>query len=140
MDTDKEYIKVTKLIISPDAVAPLKAPLAIEMQYEVLTPIANASWEMVYVADYTQKRVEIPLHATAVMGTLAPGPQGYSHKLDTIPTEGVKEKYLLQVGLLKLTLKANNGADCIASVNMVVQVSKDGSGALVRNIMSPLDE
>lgn len=135
---EQEIIKLTKFSINPDGVCPLGAPLSLEMGYTLLSPVANAQWELVYVADYTQKRVEIPLHTNTV-GSLAAGPHTYSHTLETIPTTGVKEKYLMQVGLLKLTLKADGGKENVASVNMVVQVSKDGSGALIRNIISPME-
>ena len=135
----EEVIKLTKFTISPDSVAPLKAPLTLEMEYTLSAPIADGVWDLAYVADYTQKRYEIPLHQTPV-GKLAPGAHAYAHTLAAIPTEGVKEKYLLQVGLLRLSLRDAASAENVASINMVVQVSKDATGALVRNIMSPLDE
>lgn len=136
---EREVIRINQLVIEPNGTCPLSAPLALRMTYQLLEPVASATWELVYEADFTNKRHCIHLHTTTPVD-LVPGVYEYAHSVDAVKTEGVKEKYLLQVGLLKLTLKGANRTDLVASVNMVTQVSKDpASGILLRNVMTPLE-
>jgi hypothetical protein len=136
---EREVLRIRELHIDPNAICPLNSSLSIAMVYELLEPVPAATWELVYEADFTNKRQGIHIHTT-VAGDLVPGVHSFAHAVDAVKTEGVKEKYLLQVGVLKLTLKGGNRTDNVASVNMVTQVSKDpASGVLLRNIMNPLE-
>lgn len=132
-------LKVLELRIEPTAVCPLNAPLSIALVYQLMEPVPAAVWEIVYEADFTNKRQAIHIHSAAPVD-LPVGTFSFAHSVDTVKTDGIKEKYLLQVGVLKLTLKGNHGAENVASVNMVTQVSKDpATGVLLRNIMNPLE-
>lgn len=136
---EREVLRLIDLQLQPDGHCALNAPLSIAMTYQLLEAVPAATWELVYEADFTNKKQSVPIYATAAVD-LAPGTHTFAHAVDSVKTDGIKEKYLLQVGLLKLTLKGANGADNIASVNMVTQVSKDpASGTLLRNIMTPLE-
>jgi hypothetical protein len=136
---EREVLRIVDLQLQPDGSCPLNAPLSISMTYQLLERVPAASWELVYEADFTNKKQTVPLYATGAVD-LEPGTHTFVHALDAVKTEGIKEKYLLQVGLLKLTLKGGNGTDNVASVNMVTQVSKDPStGTLLRNIITPLE-
>ena len=136
---EREVLRIAELLIEPSATCPLNAPLHIRMVYDLLEPVPQASWEMVYEADFTNKRQSIHIHQTHA-GDLAPGRHMFEHAVDTIKTDAVKEKYLLQVGVLKLLLRSAVDPSVSASVNMVTQVSKDSaSGQLLRSILSPLE-
>ena len=135
-----DVLTVKSLTLKPDVIgAPLEAPLSITIEYAVNVAVKDPKWVLQFEADYTQKRVAVLLHSEACPNLAVGGNHTLTINLDTIPVAGIKEKYLLQVGLLKLTLLANGGAENVTSINMVTQVSKDGNGALVRNIMNPLE-
>lgn len=136
---EREVLKIIDLRIEPEGACPLNAPLSITMTYQLMEPVPAAVWELVYEADFTNKRQVIPVYSASATD-MQPGTFTFAHAVEAVKTDGVKEKYLLQVGLLKLTLKGGNGSDNVASVNMVTQVSKDPvTGVLVRNIMTPLE-
>ncbi|KAF8284321.1 hypothetical protein TcBrA4_0058330 [Trypanosoma cruzi] len=56
--------------------------------------------------------------------------------LETMELSKVEEKYVLQVGMLRLILLS--GKTELADVNHVVQVKKNDDGELMRLIMNPL--
>ena len=122
-----DVLTVTSLKLNPDVIgAPLESPLSITLQYVVNVAVKDPKWLLVFEADYTQKRASVLLHSEDCPNLPASAsPHTLTINLNTIPIAGIKEKYLLQVGLLKLTLVANNGADNLTSINMVTQVSKD---------------
>jgi hypothetical protein len=133
---EEEIVKIKRLEIDGET-APLHAPLGINMDYELTKPVVGACWELIYEADMANKRQAVALHTSAPVD-LAPGTHTFQHAAPEVKTEGIKEKYLLQVGLLKLTLHGTDNPN-IVSVNMVTQVSKTGDG-LIRSIMNPADE
>ncbi len=143
-NTEVELIKVSKLLIEPGSGCPLSAPLALTVKYTLTgnQPIKAAFWTLNYEADIAMKRHVIPLFTTSPPQDLQPGDHIFERKIDQIPTDGVKEKYLLQVGMLKLELRSasTNSNNSLVSINMVTQVSKDDKGVLIRNVMSPLEE
>jgi hypothetical protein len=134
--SEEEIVKIKRLAIDGDT-APLNAPLGINMEYELTKPVAGACWELIYEADMANKRQAVALHTSAPVD-LAPGVHTFQHVAPAVATEGIKEKYLLQVGLLKLTLHGRENPN-IVSVNMVTQVTKTADG-LIRSIMNPTDE
>ncbi len=134
---EEDILKVKALVIEPND-CPLSAPLHVSLKYTLLKPVPAGSWDLVYEADYTNKRQCIALHRSDPVDLVA-GDHEFSHTVPTIKTEGVKEKYLLQVGVLKLTLHGQAGAENVAVINMVTQVTKKEDG-LHRSIMNPMDE
>ena len=139
----EDLIDLKAIQIEPNQ-CPLSAPLALTLKFTVRssTPIKAAFWTLSYEADVSMKRHVIPLLTTAPAADLQPGEHVFQQKIDKIPTEGVKEKYLLQVGMLKLALRsaAASETEPLVSINMVTQVSKDEKGELIRNVISPLEE
>ncbi len=134
---DDDIIQVLRVDITPNQCA-LQAPLSITVHYELKRPVPAAAWDLVFEADYTNKRHAIQLGGT-VVGDLPPGPGVIRQDLAEIRTDGVKEKYLLQVGLIRLSLRSGDSAPLV-SVNMVTQVAKDAAtGALIRDIINPLE-
>eukprot|EP00758_Cryptobia_borreli_P013953 Tbor_TRINITY_DN5882_c0_g1::TRINITY_DN5882_c0_g1_i1::g.7266::m.7266 len=152
---EEEIIKIESINIRPQGVCPLHSPLTIEMKYSVNmhSDISNTTtkkgwWELVFQADYTQRQVCVPLYKGDAVVPLTTHSEDCPYietliiSLDDIPTGKIKEKHLLQVGLLKLTLRVDRidgGIDNLASINMVTQVSKDADCVLVRNILSPIE-
>lgn len=134
--SEEEILKVEQMLIEPN-ICPLNAPLSISMQFSINRPIYQMQWELVYEADFTNKRKTVNLQVTPC-GDVAAGSHVFQVQLPGINTDGIKEKYLLQMGVLKLTLHGANEPN-ICSVNMVTQVSKDDNGTLIRNIISPLE-
>lgn len=132
---EEEILVVEALNIAGD-VAPLNAPLTLDVKYKLAAAVPGAHWELVYEADMANKRQAVALHTTAP-ADLAAGVHAFTHTVPEIKTEGIKEKYLLQVGLLKLTLHSASTRN-IVSVNMMTQVSK-GPDGLMRSIISPLE-
>lgn len=136
---EEDILSVQHCVVEPNMCA-LNAPLSVAIQFTLVKPVANAYWELVYEADTANKRVAVVLARTEPVAEMPAGvPMSFQHTVPEIKTEGVKEKYLLQVGVLRLALRS--GADAnVAAINMISQVSKDPStGALIRNIISPLE-
>lgn len=140
-----DLIDLKAIQIEPNQ-CPLSAPLALSVKFVLKssTPIKSAFWTLTYEADVSMKRHVIPLFTSSpVIAELQPGEHVFQQHIDKIPTEGVKEKYLLQVGMLKLALRSaasSASGDELVSINMVTQVSKSDEGVLIRNIISPLEE
>lgn len=131
-----ELLTVEACQIEPN-MCPLEAPISIAVQYALAQPVVGAVWELVYEADYTNKRKAIALHTTPA-ADLEAGKHTFHHAVPEIKTEGIKEKYLLQVGLLRLTLHSATEKN-VVSINMVSQISKGADGKLTRCIISPLE-
>ncbi len=130
---------MSTLTIDPAAICPLGAPLSLALRGDLLLPVPQAVWEIMYEADFTNKRQIIHVFKSPPLD-LVPGPFEFSHSIDTIRTEGIKERHLLQVGVLKVVLRSEADPTVTASVNMVTQVTKDAStGQLLRNVLSPLE-
>lgn len=134
---EADVLKLDKLLIEPND-CPLSAPLNITMQYTLLQPAPSATWHIVYEADTTNKQKLIELYSSSAPTDLPAGTHTFTHTLPEIKTDGVKEKYLLQVGVMKLTLRSKD--EGVAVVNMVTQVSKGADGQLIRSIMNPAEE
>jgi hypothetical protein len=134
---EREIITVESIAVEPSEGCSLSAPLLVRLRYRLNEPVAAARWRIVYEADFINRRVIIPLYS-APESDLSPGVHTLEHRVAEVPIAGVKEKYLLQVGLLKLEFNGAEGN--LASVNLVTQVSRDPStGTILRNIMSPLE-
>ena len=164
---EEEVVKIISLSIEPNQ-CPLAAPISIHLRYTLLRPLKKATWDVLYEADYTNKRIALNLsamsgHRTGLDSGTGPnlsdvhcsssssvksgtrqgeedleiGDHDFSFVRDHLPVEGVKEKYLLQVGVLKLILRAEEGN--VTSVNMVSQVIKGKDGTLMRNVISPVE-
>ncbi len=135
---EREVLRLSQVMIEPSAICPLSAPLSLALVGELLVPCPQAVWEIVYEADFTNKRHGIHVYKSQP-ADLAPGPFAFAHTIETIKTEGIKERHLLQVGVVKIVLTCADPA-VTASVNMVTQVTKDAAtGQLLRNILSPLE-
>ena len=134
--TEEEVVVIARLRIDGDS-APLNAPLGVHMEFSLKRPVIGAVWELVYEADMANKRQCIALHQSAP-ADLAPGSHSFQHVVPEVKTGDIKEKYLLQVGLLKLALHGAEEPN-IVTVNMVTQVSKV-NGQLMRSIVNPTDE
>src|SRR3989338_199981 len=121
--SDDDLVQLKDIQIEPNQ-CPLSAPLALTRKSTLAKPVKAAYWTLTYEADISMKRHLIPLVSTAEKLTdIDAGTHVFQQSIDKIPTEGVKEKYLLQVGLLKLELRS--GSDVLVSINMVTQVAKD---------------
>ncbi len=134
-----ELLRIKAVQIEPNA-CPLSAPLALTIPFVLAAPVPGAFFSLHYEADISAKRHKIPLLTTAPPRDLAAGEHVFSESIAAIPTDGVKEKYLLQVGMLKLELFSAASTEPLVSINMVTQVAKNDAGALIRNIISPLEE
>ena len=131
-------VKVMSLDALPNQ-CPLSDPLTLTMQYYLAQPVDGAVWELVFEADYTNKRKAVTLYA-APAENLQPGQLVFQHAMPCINVDGIKEKYLLQMGVLKLTLHSAFERDLV-SVNTLVQVFKDpATGQLIRNLIPPDEE
>lgn len=137
-----DLVKLLNLTVEPNC-CPLSAPLALSLRFQLSADVRGAFWVLCYEADIASKRHRIPLLTTQPRD-LAAGTHVLQEAAPAIPTEGVKEKHLLQVGMLKLALhSASAGGDAgepLVSINMVTQVCKDEGGVLRRNVISPLEE
>lgn len=134
---EDDLMAVTAVAVEPNQ-CPLQAPLLITVHYALKRPLAAVAWQLVYEADYTNKRHAIQLFRGPSVDMPA-GPGVFTHHVPIVQTEGVKEKLLLQMGVLRLVLAQDGNPEPLVSVNMVTTVSKDASGTLIRDIMSPLE-
>ena len=137
---EEDILKIETLLIEPNDCV-LDAPLNLAMKYKLLKPISGATWSIVYEADTAGKKKQIALHTSEPLDLAAGVSHEFAHTIPTITTEGVKEKYLLQVGVLKMTLMSKtSGENGEALINMMCQVTKSDEGKLMRSIMNPTEE
>ena len=128
-------VKVLALDASPNQCR-LSDPLTLTMQYYLAYPVEGAIWELVFEADFTNKRKAVVLYQSPPE-QLTPGQLVFQHSMPYVNVEGIKEKYLLQMGVLKLTLHSSMERDLV-SVNTLVQVTKDPTtGDLIRTLIPP---
>eukprot|EP01065_Artemidia_motanka_P038211 TRINITY_DN47065_c0_g1_i1.p1 TRINITY_DN47065_c0_g1~~TRINITY_DN47065_c0_g1_i1.p1 ORF type:complete len:139 (+),score=49.83 TRINITY_DN47065_c0_g1_i1:73-489(+) len=131
---EPEFIEVQDVAIEPNH-CPLEVPVTVSLQFCCREPLPDCSWHVCYEADYTGKRHVIELCSTP-SETYEPGKNAVDLEIPPVNTEGVKEKRLLSMGLLRCTLSCSGKE--IASVNVVTQVQKE-DGRLIRNMMNPLE-
>ncbi|KEG11453.1 hypothetical protein DQ04_02601000 [Trypanosoma grayi] len=137
----------------------LSAPLHIQMQYAVLETVADPKWAVEFEADIAYKCVSVSLIPSTACSAVATASDGSSflrhtasdgatalqpgacYQLDVhlaeLDLSMVEEKYLLQVGVLRLALLS--GSTSVAAVNLVMQTKRNEQNELMRIIMSPLE-
>eukprot|EP00759_Apiculatamorpha_spiralis_P028366 PhF_6_TR30833/c0_g1_i1/m.45383 len=133
--SDEDVLVLTKLSVTPNQ-CDLNQQINLALEFTLKAPVPNATWSITYEADYTNKRHALELYKSSPVD-LAAGANTFAHTVATVDTSKVKEKYLLQVGLLRVVLLS--GTDVVSNINMVTQVTKDAKGTLIRNIISPLE-
>ncbi|RNF02200.1 hypothetical protein TraAM80_06528 [Trypanosoma rangeli] len=158
---EQPFIVVSAVTLSQAArcYSPLNASLQIKLEYTVLRPVINPAWAVLFEADISYRRFSVPLFkptacsecgslVNAASSSLQHTPSdgvttlrpGASYRLDvhleSMAPSAVEEKYLLQVGMLRLILFTGNTE--IDTVNFVVQVKKTEDGELMRLIMNPM--
>jgi hypothetical protein len=149
----EEILTLTAVDVVPNG-CPLSHPLTISASVVLHRPLPpGVRWVLQYVVDFTSKRHCLTLlRAAPLVDGLAAGPHTFTFVVPSIDVTGVKERHLLQVGLLRLILVAPSveGAatrtaeeaehDGLVNISMVVQVAKDSAtGQLIRNIIPPIE-
>ncbi|KAJ9470117.1 hypothetical protein DIPPA_32736 [Diplonema papillatum] len=129
-----EVLHLSKCLVEPNNCT-FDQAMCITLEFEC-KGIADATWEVQYEADYTNKRHVIPLCTVGPI-SFEPGVHTVDLKIPPINTEGVKERRLLSMGILKCILLS--GKEEVSSVNFVTQVSRNEAGELIRLLMSPLE-
>eukprot|EP01064_Diplonema_japonicum_P025366 TRINITY_DN366_c0_g3_i1.p1 TRINITY_DN366_c0_g3~~TRINITY_DN366_c0_g3_i1.p1 ORF type:complete len:132 (+),score=19.07 TRINITY_DN366_c0_g3_i1:59-454(+) len=129
-----EVIDLQSCLIEPNNCT-FDVPVVITFQFDS-KGVSDVTWEVQYEADYTNKRHVIQLCSVGPCDYSA-GNHTVDLKIPAVNTEGVKERRLLSMGILKCVLCS--GKEEIVSVNLVTQVTRDGDGNLVRMMMSPLE-
>merc|ERR1712060_676469 len=127
---------VTRLVCTPEGPCPLGAELKLAMEFTATAPVPGAHWTVTYTVDMTGKRHVVNVGATN-RADLPEGKSSMDFHSSSINLEGVKRKWLNNVGLLVATLR-NDANEEIFTVNMVAQVMEE-DGALMRNVISPLE-
>merc|ERR1711991_465466 len=129
-----EVLNVRSLEVEPNNCT-FDQPVVISMVFDS-KGISDCTWEVQYEADYTNKRHIIQLCSLGPADYPA-GEHTVDLKIPAVVTEGVKERRLMSMGILKCILFS--GKEEVASVNLVTQVSRGEDGKLVRFMMSPLE-
>mmetsp|Transcript_4552 Transcript_4552/g.11736 ORF Transcript_4552/g.11736 Transcript_4552/m.11736 type:complete len:133 (-) Transcript_4552:196-594(-) len=128
-------IDVKSIVLEPSEAAPVEAPLTVRMDYAVDTPLADARWQVRYVADHAHKRHIVEIGATP-SAPLAAGTHHLEYTIDDIGVNGLSRAVVLNVGLLMFLLF--DGETEIIQVSMVTQVI-DQDGKLTRLVLNPLE-
>eukprot|EP01061_Rhynchopus_euleeides_P016299 TRINITY_DN27586_c0_g1_i1.p1 TRINITY_DN27586_c0_g1~~TRINITY_DN27586_c0_g1_i1.p1 ORF type:complete len:132 (+),score=60.91 TRINITY_DN27586_c0_g1_i1:256-651(+) len=129
-----DVIDVQQCLVEPNNCA-FDQPVVITLEFDS-KGINDCYWDVQYEADYTNKRHVISLCSVGP-SNYAAGHHTVDLKLPPVDTEGVKERRLLSMGILKCILTSNK--EEVASVNFVTQVSRGEGGKLLRLMMNPLE-
>jgi len=128
-------ITVTRCDISPND-CPITAPLDVAVEFTTDRPIKEGVWKLRYEVDYTGNRHIIDVAQTAPQPYAAGKTHQVAFQVPRINVDGIKERSLLNMGLLRATL--SDGGAHVSDLTMVVQVTKEGAD-LLRRVLSPVE-
>ncbi|KAK9818220.1 hypothetical protein WJX72_008997 [[Myrmecia] bisecta] len=128
-------IQVKRLHVEPNN-CPLDSPLTLTLEFSCAQDLQNVTWEVQYVVDMTAKRHVLQLGSTPST-TYPAGETKLEFKVDQINTEGVKNSWLNNVGLLLVVLRDAAEME-LFQLSMVTQIEKR-DGHFFRNMLSPLE-
>ncbi|GIQ82875.1 hypothetical protein KIPB_004096 [Kipferlia bialata] len=118
-NTETDYLSVRSCYANPNGVD-ISVPFTVSLDAEILRPVVDAQWRLVYMFDMAQTRLEVSL-ADCAVGNIPCGP--VSVNLDCrIDPSGIERKVLLNCGLL--SVKLFSGEVEVACVNLVNEVQK----------------
>eukprot|EP00992_Anisonema_acinus_P009889 TRINITY_DN6087_c0_g1_i1.p3 TRINITY_DN6087_c0_g1~~TRINITY_DN6087_c0_g1_i1.p3 ORF type:complete len:144 (+),score=65.18 TRINITY_DN6087_c0_g1_i1:37-432(+) len=128
-------INVTKCEITPND-CPLTDPLSIAIEFTTDKDLDSGIWALKYEVDFTGNRHILDVATMPPTPYPANAPHRFTFSVPKVDVAGVKEKSLLNMGILRAVL--SNGAEHVSDITMVVQVAKPGD-VLMRRIISPLE-
>eukprot|EP00667_Euglena_gracilis_P029212 EG_transcript_38360 len=106
------------------------------VEFSTDRPLEQGAWQLRYEVDYTGNRHILDVARTAPQMYEAGTKHSLHLKVPTVNVDGIKERSLLNMGLLRATL--TDGAAHVTDITMVVQVTKDGE-QLLRRVISPIE-
>mmetsp|Transcript_34435 Transcript_34435/g.82201 ORF Transcript_34435/g.82201 Transcript_34435/m.82201 type:complete len:156 (-) Transcript_34435:27-494(-) len=134
-DDSVPTIDVSRLSAEP-SIAPVTAPLTLEIDFSCSAAVRAAVWQVKYMVDSVGKRKIIVLGETGAED-YAEGEHSMAFAVDSIDVSGIKPSALANAGLLIASLRDGDGTEII-DINLVVQVSKTDEG-FERCIFNPLE-
>ena len=113
----------------------LQAPLDVEVVFSLDRDVKDANWIVKLVVDCAMKRqIKILEESTKVNYTA--GKNKYNISIEEIDFTGFKKSTLANAGLLMMGFHIKG--EEIATVNLIVNVTKNSEGKLAREILNPL--
>jgi|UniRef100_A0A7S4GIT2 hypothetical protein len=128
-------INVTKCEVSPND-CPLSTNLDISIEFNTDKTLKQGSWKLQYEVDYTGSRHILDIATTQPQEYESGTNHCFAFSVPEVNVEGIKEKSLMNMGLLRAVL--TDGAEHVSDVTLVVQVTKENE-TLMRRILSPIE-
>lgn len=144
------WIEVTDVSFSPNN-CPVGDSLLLQIEFEALRPIFEASWRISFLVDTMDARhvvrcfcrSTVPPRSMQVELGETPTTDyhgqdcSFEFSVDHIAVEGIEPSILANCGLLIAALRTPDRGELV-KVQMVVQVSQDSNGEFIRTIFNPL--
>ena len=132
---DYPGIEVTDLVIRPSKMCLVNEGLELKITFELDRDVIAGFWSVKLLVDSCDNRI------IKILGETEPedypaGESDMNFDVDSIYVDDIPPSTLANSGLLMCCCMAN-GIE-VASVNSVVNVFKDESGAVMREILNPL--
>ena len=132
---DYPGIEVTDMVITPSKKSPVDEGLEVKIVFELDRDVIAGFWSVKFLVDSSDNRI------IKILGETEPEdyPSGESDmyfSVDRITVDDIPPSTLTNSGLLMCCFMAD-GVE-VATVNSVVNVFKDDSGNVMREILNPL--
>ncbi len=114
----------------------LMSPLDIEVDFNLDCDVNNAQWCLKLLVDCAMSR-QIKILGETKITEYNRGSNTFEYSIEHIDLSGFKKSTLANAGLLMMGLEVNG--EEIATINLVVDVTKNKEGRLLRTILNPLD-
>lgn len=131
---EEDWIEVRAVHVSPNK-CPVGDPLRLEVEFDALRPIDDGRWKVSFLVDTVDARHIVHLGETK--------PRDYvgrdcffDFQVDEIEVADVEPSTLANCGLLVASLHVQD--EEVVKIQMVVEVTRDSRGGLIRTLYTPL--
>ena len=132
---EEDAVTVEHISIEPNN-CPLVEELKLEMHFTCHKALADAYWQVRYIADQTGKRKIVELGATEKQ-SYDVGNHSMMFHVPQVSVEHLSRHLLTNVGLLLAILYSGEAE--VLQVSMVTQVTPADDGTLIRSVYNPLE-
>jgi hypothetical protein len=129
-------VDVVSIEFEPTGVSPVAGSLELRIRFELDRDVVAGFWVVQFLVDSCDKRI-IKILGETEMEDYPDGDSEMYFRTATVDLSGVEPSSLTNSGLLMAIFMVDGKEVC--TVNMVVNVFKNGSGDIVREILSPLE-
>merc|ERR1711865_790373 len=99
LEFEPPNVEVSSISVTPNQCL-ISSEITLKIEFQMDKPLSNASWEIKYIVDYTNKRKELVMGRVEVGEYVANTPLSMDFSVPKVDVSGIRESLLLNVGLL----------------------------------------